>query len=406
MPAATLPIVMNIALAALFGASYVAIAVLHRSQRAAVWFAASYFVGMLTPIGMLGLSYTDWSRPFGAMVFFGFASGLLLMVPGLAVFYRQPIPWRVIAAVAVATFIAAYALNRMDRNTLAYTLTYQLPFMLASAASTWMVLKGSPRQGNDLVLAALFALITVHFPIKAVVAAMLGTGPTPGHYIRSTYALLSQVSTAILLVATGLALLINATLAVFRDSQRAAETDALAGILNRRGFEIRAARLLEQGRGKGIPAALLLIDIDHFKNINDTLGHAAGDRAIRALATTLGDVTPQSAVLGRVGGEEFAVLLDRATREMARHQAEAIRQAVLSSRDAGVPPLTVSIGVAAVGPADRLSSALERADAALYDAKRSGRNRVCIHHEAPTLVAGQDLAVRDGEGGESAARSK
>jgi diguanylate cyclase (GGDEF)-like protein len=399
MAAATLPIVMNIALAALFAMSYVAIAVLHPTQRAAAWFAASYFVGMLTPIGMLGLSYTNLVRPYGTMVFFGFAGGLLLMVPGLAVFYRQRIPWRVIAAITAVTFAAGYALNQIDRNTLQYTMTYQLPFMLAAAASTWMVLKGSPRQGIDLVLAALFALITLHFPVKAVVAAMLGTGPTPAHYIRSTYALLSQVSTAILLVATGLTLLINATLVVLRDSQIAAETDALTGILNRRGFEARAARLLEQARRKAMPAALLLVDIDHFKRVNDTLGHAAGDRAIQALAATLRDVTPQSAVVGRVGGEEFALLLDRAGWEMARHQAEAVREAVLSSREAGMPALTVSVGVTAVGVGDQLLTALEHADAALYEAKRSGRNRVCIFREAPVIVAGQDLAARGGEGG-------
>lgn len=399
MPAATLPIVMNIALAALFATSYLAIAVLHPTQRAAIWFALSYFVGMLTPIGMLGLGYTSWTLVSGAVVFFGFAGGLLLMVPSLAVFYGRPRPWGVVAVGVALTLLAAFALTRLDRNTLLYTMTYQMPFMFASAASMVVVLRDSPRQGHDLVLAALFGLTALHFPIKGLVAASLGTGPVPTDYIRSPYALVSQVSTAVLLVATGLTLLINTTLAALRDTQLAAETDLLTGILNRRGFEARAERMLERRRRTGAQVALLLIDIDRFKRVNDTLGHAAGDRTIRSLARALSEAMPASAVVARLGGEEFAALLDHASEEVARLQAEAIRESVFSRQEEGVPAVTVSIGVTELDAAEDLRAALERADGALYAAKRAGRNRVCV---AEPVAAAHTREVFALDGGASA----
>ena len=379
---------MNVALAALFAASYATIAILHPSQRAPVWFAASYGVGMLTPIAQLGLASGAWTEFFGALVFFSFAFAWTIMVPGLAVFYRQPIPWRLTAALVAVTLIVAAMLVQLDRNSFAYKLAYQMPFMLGAFACAYAVLRGSARCTTDLVLAALFGLTALHFPIKAVVAAYLGTGESPVLYATTAYAMISQVSGGVLLVATGLALLINAVLAVVRETQAEAETDSLSGVLNRRGFEARAASLFSS---PGVsPAALLLLDIDHFKRINDTQGHAVGDRTIRWLAGAVTRVSPKLAIVGRIGGEEFGVLFPGSTRETARLQAEAIREAAQSHGESDIPALTVSIGITDIRGGDLLHMALERADAALYDAKHSGRNRVCL---APVAEPSADNVV-------------
>lgn len=399
MHAATFALIMNIALAGLFVASYLTIALLNPSERAPLWFAACYAVGMLTPVGHLGVAYSAWPFLSGVLVFFSFAGALQLMVPALAVFYRRPAPWRLVAALVLATFASAAFLVAFPHDTLVYTLAYQTPFTLASAASAFIVLRDSPRRANDLVLAALFALTGAHFPLKGVLAASLGTGADITGYISSTYALVSQVSTGILLVATGLALLINAVLVVLRETRRAAETDPLSGVLNRRGFEEHAARAFAP-RWRGVqPAALLLLDIDHFKRINDTFGHAGGDRAIGWFGSMLADVVPKSAVVGRLGGEEFGVLLERTARETARLQAEAIRQATRSHAAPDVPAITVSIGVTDVRAGDVLHMALERADAALYAAKREGRNRVCLAPEAPPAAVGNVVVLRRGPEG-------
>lgn len=391
MPAAALPVLMNIALAALFAASFAAIAFLYPRERGPIWFAASYAMGMLTPVAQIGLASGVWVPFFGAMVFLTFAGGLLLTVPGLAVFYRRPIPRHLVGALvattlAVAVFLAISAFpNGLDRNSLLYTEVYQLPFMLAMLAGVWVVLSSGQRRAGDVLLVVVLTVSALHFPLKAMVAARLGTGMNPANYVLTPYAVLSQVSTGILLAATGLVLLINAVLAVVRETQAAAETDSLSGVLNRRGFEERASRALAEEAGGG-PAALLLLDIDHFKRVNDTYGHAGGDDAIRWLAGLLVHMAPKSAVVGRLGGEEFGVLLGRTTREIARLQAEAIREAVRAQDDPDVPAMTVSIGVTDLWAGEPLRAAIERADAALYAAKRGGRDQVCL---APAADEGE-----------------
>jgi diguanylate cyclase (GGDEF)-like protein len=148
--------------------------------------------------------------------------------------------------------------------------------------------------------------------------------------------------------------------------------DALTNCLNRRTFNEALAALPERGG----PVSVLLIDIDHFKAINDTHGHLIGDRAITEVAACLGRGLDAGTPLYRYGGEEFAVLLWRRPLAEARALAEALRARIAAEPLAGLP-MTVSIGVAEwPGPPDAVTPALARADAALYQAKREGRNRV------------------------------
>jgi diguanylate cyclase (GGDEF)-like protein len=160
-----------------------------------------------------------------------------------------------------------------------------------------------------------------------------------------------------------------------------ADTDALTELANRRRFLSVAEEKMELGRDLGSPVALLMLDIDHFKGINDTYGHAAGDQALRLLGATLRESTRKADCAARLGGEEFAILLPGATPLVALAIAERIceqvaKLAVLdgTGRQFGY---TVSIGLASLAPGDtRPEDLLARADAALYRAKRGGRNRV------------------------------
>jgi diguanylate cyclase (GGDEF)-like protein len=150
--------------------------------------------------------------------------------------------------------------------------------------------------------------------------------------------------------------------------------DALTNCLNRRTFNEALAGL----PARGGPVSVLLIDIDHFKAINDTHGHLIGDRAITEAAACLGRGLDAGTPLYRYGGEEFAVLLWRRSLAEARVLAEALRERVAQLALEELP-ITVSIGVAEwPGPAEAVSAALSRADAALYRAKREGRNRVVV----------------------------
>lgn len=160
-----------------------------------------------------------------------------------------------------------------------------------------------------------------------------------------------------------------------------ATTDALTRLPNRRHFLSRLEE--ELGRVHRYPqeeTALLMLDLDHFKRVNDTWGHMVGDRVLQAFADVLRQ-TPRGADLpGRVGGEEFALLLPNTGREAAQAAAERVRRQVEAMRvqlDNGEPiAITVSVGVARLLPGDSAESALHRADQALYRAKSTGRNRV------------------------------
>jgi diguanylate cyclase (GGDEF)-like protein len=169
--------------------------------------------------------------------------------------------------------------------------------------------------------------------------------------------------------------------------RRTAEHDSLTGTRNRRSLDQALASEFKSKRAGEAALAVLFIDIDWFKRINDERGHACGDRCIGSVATSLrGELRPTDA-LGRYGGDEFLVLLPGRDAAAARIVAERLRKAVEASVvhwHGDVLPLTVSIGMAARREADRdPGSLLERADKALYMAKHEGRNRVCV---APAVL--------------------
>ncbi len=162
--------------------------------------------------------------------------------------------------------------------------------------------------------------------------------------------------------------------------RRLATTDFLTGVANRRSFVEQMASEVARIRRFGQPGALLMLDIDHFKGVNDRLGHAAGDEVLRHLAQLAVDQLRQVDMFGRLGGEEFGILLPGTDTAGAMEFAERFRRMVEASpamTTRGPVTFTVSIGVARLDPADTdPDAALARADAGLYKAKESGRNRV------------------------------
>jgi diguanylate cyclase (GGDEF)-like protein len=162
--------------------------------------------------------------------------------------------------------------------------------------------------------------------------------------------------------------------------RRMAITDDLTGIHNRRAFFELAAEVFKRARRDRSGLAALMIDIDHFKTINDRFGHAVGDDALRHVVEAITAALPTDALLGRLGGEEFAVLLSERTEDMAAVLAESLRCAIARVRLDGVATglemsASIGIGHAAEGAAD-LDALLRLADDRLFQAKRDGRNRV------------------------------
>ncbi|WP_343735147.1 diguanylate cyclase [Acidovorax sp.] len=158
-----------------------------------------------------------------------------------------------------------------------------------------------------------------------------------------------------------------------------ARTDALTGLLNRRGFETQMAFAVALARRSSRPLSLITVDVDHFKRVNDTYGHEAGDEVLRRLARTLESRLRGSDVVARLGGEEFVALLPDTDLNGAQSIAQALVTAMAEQQDPVVGTITVSAGVATMrGAEDNGAAMLRRGDAALYEAKGQGRNRVCV----------------------------
>jgi diguanylate cyclase (GGDEF)-like protein len=192
---------------------------------------------------------------------------------------------------------------------------------------------------------------------------------------------LSMVAAA-LLIALGIADRLRDQRRALTEAERHAQIDSLTGVLNRRSLIERLDAACLRARARGLPISLLFIDLDHFKEINDSFGHPAGDACLSAIIAPIQAELRQSDVIGRYGGEEFVVILSSADTAAAHPIAQRILERVASVRVEGFGPpiaLTCSIGVAT---SDMLGvwgeHLIAQADAAVYAAKRSGRNRVQV----------------------------
>src|SRR5690606_8425413 len=171
--------------------------------------------------------------------------------------------------------------------------------------------------------------------------------------------------------------------------------DSLTGLLNREGWETRAARAFDQAMAARRPVALAYLDLDHFKRTNDTFGHAVGDQLLRAIAATLQSHCSAGELVARVGGEEFVVLLPGADEDAAFAFAERIRHAVAALP--GPFSSSVSCGVARHRPGETLEQLVARADAAMLEAKRRGRNMVLrAESRVPTFSEDAGSGAEDG----------
>lgn len=175
-----------------------------------------------------------------------------------------------------------------------------------------------------------------------------------------------------------------------------ARTDPLTGLANRRAFTEDMSRRIEQWRRHKVPLSLIMVDIDHFKSINDRYTHTGGDTALRHMGDLLRGALREMDIPVRYGGEEFAVILPGTRMQEALHVAERLR-ATIESRgfvfEDQTIPMTASLGLATASADDTLASIVERADTALYAAKEAGRNRAYVHDGDTRQPIGSDKAV-------------
>lgn len=175
--------------------------------------------------------------------------------------------------------------------------------------------------------------------------------------------------------------------------------DALTGLVNRRSFEMALGREIDRVARSGESALLLVLDIDHFKAVNDTHGHAAGDVVIQAVARVIGQMVRPMDTVARVGGEEFAVILPNCPSSFGLTVSERLRAKVealqITLPNGQTIKITISLGGAFAPQWVRSSSLLwmERADRQLYRAKAEGRNRVCLEPHTESMVSAEEKGM-------------
>ena len=303
----------------------------------------------------------------------------------------------VVAAIGTASFVGGVAMLATRRRLPEWALGVLIA--LGSLAITVATSEGGTGTGTEdnemlYVWIALYSFYFFSLPhalgqmgiVGGLYAALLASQPLAlGPAVTSWIVTM----TTLLLGGVVVSLLRRSVRQLVNELTDRARVDALTGLLNREGLEQRAALELARARRDESPLTVMVTDIDGFKTINDTLGHAAGDRALQSIAAAFAAETRTVDAVARIGGDEFTVLLpatDEATATTVAHRLlAAVRKAGVEDGD--LPPLRVSIGLAiGRGGIESLESLWQAADRAMYAAKREGGNTVAVADEAEITI--------------------
>jgi len=391
MGGAVFILAINMSVAGLLATAFFIVGLYGRSESGSRWLAFAYLCGVVYYAVEAAIPFFEDAR---LPVVFGFAVFLLATVlfnAGVARKYGVRCPWRLMATLFVVSVAAVAVVQELPRQSFPRMMAYQAPFAAMQAIAVAMILSRRARRTIDTAFAFLLAASAVHFLMKPFLAqAVGGWGADPQAYLNSSYALFSQTAGVVFSLAVALTMLVILVRDTFLEMAARSETDTLSGLLNRRGFERRADAAMASAIDQRLPVSLVIADIDHFKSVNDTYGHAAGDNVIAAFAAFLGTAASDHHVAGRIGGEEFAIVLPGTNLTAARLFAEGARSALAAMPVEGLPEdrrVTASFGVAELLPGEGTSSLMRRADAALYQAKNDGRDCVRISGDQPSARA-------------------
>ena len=385
---------INLVVAGLIAAAFMAVAVQDRPRAPARWIALAYLFGMSNPLlefAIATFGNHDWLlvSAFGAAL-----AAMAILNAGIARKYDVRVPHLAMALLFAASLVTCYLTLSMPRQSFMRMMLYQAPYFAMQALGVGIILQAKSRRPFDNILMAVLAGSALQFLSKPFIFQLAGgTGASAQDYLTTRYAMLSQSLGTVFAIAVALALLVVLVRDALNDATERSYTDTLSGLLNRGGFEVQAQAAIEAAEKRGVPVCLVISDLDHFKAVNDSFGHACGDRVIVEFAAFLRRASTDRHLAGRIGGEEFAVLLPATNLVSARLFAEAARSAFASTAIQGLPEdkrVTASFGVAESAPGETIADILARADKALYLAKESGRDCVKIAPRAELSRATAD----------------
>lgn len=340
--------------------------------------AGGFFLQQFTPLHMFAMA------KFVANILF--VAALICILSAVLDRYGKPPPIIAFGVLAVGG-LAAWAWFMFADPDLVwriYVLNFALGGISLVTAAEFRTV--SRKTVIEPLLLALMVLAGLNFFGRALAIQTTETYTT---LYSSVYWTTTMLSHAVASVAVAMILIASTAVDLVGELRNESQTDALSGLLNRRGFEERASKILAETRRKGLPVSLVICDLDHFKAINDSFGHACGDRVIANAGNFFSRAVSAHHAAGRIGGEEFAIILAGTNLVAARLFAEGARSAFTMLAIDGLPgkrPITASFGVAELGEGEEsIAELLARADAALYAAKRSGRDCVRVAWPSFTL---------------------
>lgn len=351
-----------------------------RRSKALVWWALSFLVSTVGVVLLSDYKFLPdlWTVDIAITLL---VLGHGLVWTGVRSFSDRPIPWLGLFAGAVV-WILAYQTRIIETSISDRVFLIAVLASLYTAVTAWEMF----RDGLVKLRSARVVLVLLIVHCACHVLRV----PAAEHFPYSFDPSIDGLNLAVLALEPMLFAVALGYLFLMMTRERgeaAAKTDVLTGSLNRGGFFETAEGVRRLARKQNKPVAKLLLDIDHFKEVNDTYGHAAGDEVLQSFTVLVRGALRVGDVLGRIGGEEFAVLAPDADRDVAEALAERIRTTVSESpimwRETPID-VSVSIGVVCDPAAEvSMDELLERADRALYEAKRLGRNKVVLADEAP-----------------------
>jgi len=354
-----------------------------RDYPAAMWPSIRlWMIGtVLQPTAWVLYSMRDEIPDLFAMIV---ANGLLSFafakqVEALRIFVGRPLDRRIVYGPVVLTtlleILFVYPVPSMRWR----TVTVSAVFCLQMCTAVYALLDvNPPRRRSQLLTAAAYGLLACVLAVRVLYEG-LSIDVLPHAFASTPMQVVVFAIAAVFPTVATLGFVLMCSDRLHQELERQATIDPLTGISNRRTLGELAARAIASAHRHRRRLAVVLVDADHFKRINDVYGHEVGDEALQIIAATLQCVVRGEDLFGRLGGEEFVIVMPDADETAARAGAERLRHAIeqveLMARHRRVP-LRISIGVAVLDEGDDFASLLRRADQAMYAAKRGGRNRV------------------------------
>jgi diguanylate cyclase (GGDEF)-like protein len=367
-------------LALVFTAGFVSLWLRDRTRRHVFAFAIGYFA--LALCYAINLMPHTLDAPLAGALMHSialFSAGAVVWGAGRRIGRDVPVAFMVVNTLASA-FLLFEAIRQSHPTAIVVVQNASAALQFAIGAT--VLWAAHPREWLDRAVVWIMGAIAAVGLLRPAIA-MLAEGDLSALIGRtSAFHGIQVVAMTVLPVLLGMVLMALVLFDEWSRQKKAARNDVLAGLRGRAAFEEDARAALQKASCEGLPVSLILGDIDHFKRINDGWGHATGDMVIGNVGRTIARMTRDSDIAGRVGGEEFCILLWNCPLHTAARSAERLRRAMADREGTGAGggglEVTMSFGVAQFREGESYAALFERADASLYRAKDLGRNRVIL----------------------------